>query len=145
MIAAENINTVYLFQAPLHPLRFGVLFCPFLPAIGFMRNILVFYLRTVAVFVFDKPPQTLFRVASTHNFYMAILLVTVFLSSLPVGFAMIEMRPSLRCGPFRSVGVAPSGQQACCRWVEAEIYLATPFLSYYLVQGFEQHGCNHWQ
>ena len=81
--------------------RFGSLFCPFLPAIGFMRNILVFYLRTVAVFIFDSPPQAFFRVASTHNFYMAILLVTVFISLLPVGFAMIEMVPSLRCGPFR--------------------------------------------
>lgn len=81
--------------------RFGVLFCPFLPAIGFVRNIIVFYLRTMAVFIFDKPPTAYFHVASTHTFYMAILLVTVFLSSLPVGFAMVAMRPSLRCGPFR--------------------------------------------
>lgn len=62
---------------------------------------MVFYLRTLAVFVFDKPPHTFFRVASTHNFYMAILLITVFISSLPVGFAMLEMTPSRGCGPFR--------------------------------------------
>ncbi len=78
-----------------------MLFCPVLPMIGFVRNIIIFYLRTIAVFVFDKPPATFFRVASTHSFYMAILFITVFISSLPVGFAMAEMTPSLTCGPFR--------------------------------------------
>lgn len=82
--------------------RFGVLFCPFLTGIGFARNVFTFYLKTFSVLVFNKPPKSLFRVqASTHNFYMAILLVTVFFCCLPVGYAIIELTPSLRCGPFR--------------------------------------------
>ncbi len=81
--------------------RLGVLFCPLLPAIGFLKSILLFYCRAFAVYFFNKPPRTLFRVASTRNFYMALLLLTTFLCALPVGYAIVEMTPSLTCGPFR--------------------------------------------
>ena len=79
----------------------GVLFCPLLPAIGFAKNVSLFYGRALAVYFFNKPPRNLFRVASTRNFYMAILLFTIFLCALPVGYAMIQITPSTSCGPFR--------------------------------------------
>lgn len=81
--------------------RLGVLFCPLLPAVGILKNVLLFYGRAGAVYFLNKPPQTLFRIASTRNFYMALLLLTTFLCALPVGYAMIQMAPSVTCGPFR--------------------------------------------
>ena len=87
---------------PFHSLhRFGVLFCPLLPAIGFVKSVFLFYCRVFSVYYFNKSPRTLFRVASTKNFYMALLLLTVFLCSFPVAYAMVEMVPSHACGPFR--------------------------------------------
>ena len=79
----------------------GVLFCPLLPAIGFSKNVLLFYCRAFAVYFFNKPPRTLFRVASTRNFYMVLLLLTTFLCALPVGYAVVQITPSISCGPFR--------------------------------------------
>lgn len=81
--------------------RFGVLFCPVLVAIAFGKNVISFYSRAGAVYFFNKPPRTLFRIASTRNFYMGLLLVTVFMCALPVGYAVVEPMPSSNCGPFR--------------------------------------------
>ena len=83
------------------PLSLGMLFCPLLPAMGFLKNVLLFYCRAFAVLYFNRPPHTLFRVASTRHFYLALLLLTVFLCALPVGYAIVQMTPSLSCGPFR--------------------------------------------
>lgn len=78
-----------------------MLFCPLLVAIGFAKNLLTFYIHAAAVYLFNKPPRTLFRIASTRNFYMGLLLVTVFMCALPVVYAMVELVPSTGCGPFR--------------------------------------------
>lgn len=78
-----------------------MLFCPFLVIIGLVKNILSFYIHAAAVYFFNKPPRTLFRIASTRNFYMGLLLVTVFMCALPVMYAVAELVPSTGCGPFR--------------------------------------------
>ena len=62
--------------------------------------------RAFAVYFFNKPPRTLFRVASTRNFYMVLLLLTTFLCALPVGYAVVQITPSISCGPFRWAGPA---------------------------------------
>ena len=112
-----QVNTVTL--KTLHCLgsldRFGVLFCPLLPGISFICNTLLFYCRAFSVYYFNKPPSTMFRIASTRNFYMALLLITVFLCALPVGYAMVQMHPSADCGPFRRV------------------YYVAPHTSFYLI------------
>ena len=83
------------------PIRLGVLFCPLLPVINFIKSVLLFYTRSVVVSIFNKPPHTMFRVASTKNFYMALLLLMAFLCIFPVGYAIMHMTPSSYCGPFR--------------------------------------------
>ena len=75
-----------------------MLFCPFLPGIGFFANVLFFYLRAFSIQVFNKPPKIL---SSSFYLYMNILLLTFFLCFIPVTFTMGELTPSLRCGPFR--------------------------------------------
>ena len=82
-------------------IRFGVLFCPLLPIINFLKYILLFYIRAIVVSLFNKPPQTLFRVASTKTFYMALLLLNIFLCIFPISYAVIQEVPSTTCGPFR--------------------------------------------
>jgi len=72
-----------------------------LVAIALAKNMISFYSRAGAMYFFYKPPKTLFRIASTRNFYMAILLVTVFMCGLPFGYAIVEIVPSISCGPFR--------------------------------------------
>ena len=79
----------------------GVLFCPLLPIIGLVKYILIFYSRSVVVYYCNQPPRNIFRVSSTLNFYLAILLATTLLCSFPVGYAMIRIPPSNTCGPFR--------------------------------------------
>ena len=78
-----------------------MLYCPLLPGINFLRLIVTFYMRSFAVSFFNKPPFTLFRVASTRNFYKSLLLVSLFLNALPVAYAIVSMTPSVACGPFR--------------------------------------------
>lgn len=78
-----------------------MLFCPLLVVIGFAKNVILFYARCGAVYYFNEPPQKMFQIASTRNFYMGLLLVTVFMCALPVIYAVVELAPSDSCGPFR--------------------------------------------
>ncbi len=80
-----------------------MLFCPILLLISFIKILCLFYIRTVVVSIFNKPPRTMFRIASTRNFYLAILLTVTFLCLFPIGYAAIQISPSVYCGPFRSV------------------------------------------
>lgn len=81
----------------------GVLFCPLLPIIGLIKYIIIFYCRSMTAYYCNKPPHNVFRVSSTLNFYMGILLATVLLCSFPVGYALLQITPSETCGPFRGL------------------------------------------
>ena len=77
------------------------MFSPLLILINFIKIMILFYLRAIAVSVFNRPPRTMFRIANAKNFYMAILLTLTFLCLFPVGYAIIRITPSTICGPFR--------------------------------------------
>ncbi|XP_064391152.1 transmembrane channel-like protein 1 isoform X2 [Halichondria panicea] len=98
-VAGNVLNLVYG-QALI---MFGVLFCPILVGIGFAKNVVTFYAKVGAVNFFNKPADTLFRIASTRNFYMGLLLLTVFTVALPVIYVAVELVPSNNCGPFRGL------------------------------------------
>lgn len=86
--------------------RLGMLFCPLLPIINTLKLITIFYFRAFAVYFFNKPPNTLFPVASTKNFYMGLLTLTLFLCTLPITYTLASLNPSTGCGPFRYVTMA---------------------------------------
>jgi hypothetical protein len=97
---AENILKLVYAQAILW---FGILYCPLLPLISYIKTIILFYIRCIAVTICNKPPSAMFRVASTQTFYMALLLFIAFLCTFPLGFALIQLTPSTICGPFRGL------------------------------------------
>ena len=96
-----------------------MLFCPFLPVINFFKCVVLFYIKLFGVMSFNRPPKAMFKVSTTHalkhvmlnilqisttnNFYMGMLLLMLFLSLFPVGYAVLEIIPSTECGPFRLV------------------------------------------
>ncbi|XP_064616966.1 transmembrane channel-like protein 3 [Liolophura sinensis] len=78
----------------------GTFFCPGLPLINLLKLLMLLYMRNWAVMVCNVPQDRIFRASRSNNFYFAMLLVMLFLCTLPVAFAMVLMKPSPSCGPF---------------------------------------------
>ena len=68
----------------------GLYFSPLLALIGVIKLIIVFYFRYFILNVAMVPPQQVFRASSTGNFYLAILLLNLFVSLFPMAYAVIE-------------------------------------------------------
>ncbi|KAG5281154.1 hypothetical protein AALO_G00068010 [Alosa alosa] len=50
--------------------------------------------------VLQRPPGAVFKASGSNNFYMAMLLVILFLSTLPAIYTIVSIPPSFDCGPF---------------------------------------------
>ncbi|GBM89198.1 Transmembrane channel-like protein 3 [Araneus ventricosus] len=79
----------------------GMFFSPGLPAINTVKLCILVYVRSWAVLTANIPHETVFRASRSNNFYYALLLIMLFLCTLPVGFACVWLEPSWHCGPFR--------------------------------------------
>ncbi|XP_055870846.1 transmembrane channel-like protein 3 [Biomphalaria glabrata] len=82
----------------------GVLFCPGLALLNFIKLYILVYFRCWTVLCYNVPEERIFRASRSNNFYYALLLVMLFLCMLPPLFAIVGIEPSPQCGPF-------SGQQ----------------------------------
>uniref|UniRef100_A0A8C1MT31 Transmembrane channel-like protein n=1 Tax=Cyprinus carpio TaxID=7962 RepID=A0A8C1MT31_CYPCA len=77
----------------------GAFYTPCLPAFNLLR--LHLYLQCWAVMCCNVPAEQVFKASGSNNFYMAMLLVIIFLSTLPAIYTIVSIHPSLDCGPFR--------------------------------------------
>ena len=81
--------------------RLGTFFAPLLPAFNLIKLLIMMYIRSWAVIVCNIPHERVFKASRSNNFYFAILLLMLFLVTLPVAFLLVMMDPSPDCGPFR--------------------------------------------
>lgn len=87
----------------------GAFYAPCLPAINMIRLHTSMYLQCWAVMCCNVPHERVFKASRSNNFYMAMLLFILFLSTLPVVYTVVSIPPSFDCGPFRSV--------VCLHWL----------------------------
>lgn len=80
----------------------GTLFSPGLPAFNLLKLLALFYVRAWTVMVSNVPEERIFK-AGSENFYLLLLLFMLYLVMVPIAFAMVNIKPSPKCGPFREV------------------------------------------
>ena len=78
----------------------GTLFCPGLPALNLFKLLCLFYVRAWAVMVCNVPHERIFK-AGSDNFYLMLLMFMLYVVMIPIAFAMVSIRPSRSCGPYR--------------------------------------------
>ncbi|KAK5909915.1 hypothetical protein CesoFtcFv8_003803 [Champsocephalus esox] len=78
----------------------GAFYAPCLPALNLLRLHVSMYLQCWAVMCCDVPQERVFKASGSNNFYMAMLLVILFLSTLPAIYTIVTIPPSFDCGPF---------------------------------------------
>ncbi|XP_046400120.1 transmembrane channel-like protein 7 isoform X1 [Ischnura elegans] len=85
----------------------GTFYCPLLPMLSSIASILSFYVRRIDCHTSRAPSSLssslapLHRASRTHSLFMAVLLLSLVASAVPIGYALAETQPSLSCGPFR--------------------------------------------
>lgn len=83
--------------------RMGVFYAPGLMGVNVLRLLTSMYFQCWAVMSSNVPHERVFKASRSNNFYMALLLLVLFLSLLPVIYSIMTLPPSFDCGPFRSV------------------------------------------
>uniref|UniRef100_A0AAY4CZ08 Transmembrane channel-like protein n=1 Tax=Denticeps clupeoides TaxID=299321 RepID=A0AAY4CZ08_9TELE len=78
----------------------GAFYAPCLPALNVLRLHVSMYLQCWAVMCCNVPQERVFKASGSNNFYMAMLLVILFLSTLPAIYTIVSIPPSFDCGPF---------------------------------------------
>nr|XP_046204256.1 transmembrane channel-like protein 1 [Oncorhynchus gorbuscha] len=78
----------------------GAFYAPCLPALNVLRLHVSMYLQCWAVMCCNVPQERVFKASGSNNFYMAMLLVILFLSTLPAIYTIVTIPPSFDCGPF---------------------------------------------
>ncbi|KAM7416204.1 hypothetical protein PAMA_018328 [Pampus argenteus] len=78
----------------------GAFYAPCLPALNVLRLHVSMYLQCWAVMCCNVPQERVFKASGSNNFYMAMLLVILFLSTLPAIYTIVTFPPSFDCGPF---------------------------------------------
>ncbi|CAG0915903.1 unnamed protein product [Notodromas monacha] len=78
----------------------GMFFSPGLPVLNLLKLVVLAYARFWIVTTCNVPHETVFRASRSNNFYYGLLLLFLFLCTLPVGYFVVRLPPSWHCGPF---------------------------------------------
>lgn len=116
---ARHVNTKFAkfvgeqeFELPKHVLDIvysqtlcwlGSFYAPFLPAIAFVLNFFMFYIKKFACLQNSKPSGILYRASRSNSLFMFVLLVSYVIAIIPMVYAVAEILPSRSCGPFRGL------------------------------------------
>lgn len=100
-------------------LRHGFLFCPFLPLIAALKNVVIFFIKLISVVFFRRQSQLELSPARARYVFTTVLLFSFVWALLPIIFFVtvfvlfsfeknfrltiesIRLKPSRGCGPFR--------------------------------------------
>ncbi|XP_064478770.1 transmembrane channel-like protein 7 isoform X2 [Ornithodoros turicata] len=82
----------------------GTFYCPILPAISILKYFIIFYVQKYTLMNNSGPLQTSYRASRSNTFFMIVLMLALFLVIVPFGYALVEIPPSVACGPFRHFG-----------------------------------------
>lgn len=96
-IADSYSDVVYLQSV----LWLGVFFSPLLAVLGLVAVYVLFFTKYYSSMWGLEAPRTRYRMRTGENFAYFLLLLTVFLASVPVGFTIGNIEPSVVCTPFR--------------------------------------------
>ncbi|XP_063806956.1 transmembrane channel-like protein 2-A [Pseudophryne corroboree] len=78
----------------------GTFYAPGLMVVNVLRLLTSMYLQCWAVMSSNIPEERVFKASKSNNFYMALLLLVLFMSLLPVAYTIMTISPSFDCGPF---------------------------------------------
>ncbi|XP_040181224.1 transmembrane channel-like protein 2-A [Rana temporaria] len=78
----------------------GIFYAPGLIVVNVLRLFSSMYLQCWGVMSSNVPQERFFKVSKSNNFYMALLLLILFMSLLPVAYTIMTITPSFDCGPF---------------------------------------------
>ncbi|KAM5191601.1 transmembrane channel-like protein 2-A [Mantella aurantiaca] len=78
----------------------GTFYAPGLIIVNVLRLFSSMYLQCWAVMSSNVPQERVFKASKSNNFYMALLLLVLFMSLLPVAYTIMTISPSFDCGPF---------------------------------------------
>ncbi|KAI0214596.1 Transmembrane channel-like protein 3 [Lamellibrachia satsuma] len=81
----------------------GTFFSPGLPVFNVFKLVVLMYVRSWAVIVCNIPPEGVFRASRSNNFFYALLILMLFLVTIPILYIILQLQPSSDCGPFRWV------------------------------------------
>ncbi|XP_065826226.1 transmembrane channel-like protein 7 isoform X2 [Oscarella lobularis] len=95
-IAKSVLNLVYS-QALIW---IGAFYAPLLPLAGTLMFFVVFYVKKYSLMWNCQPSRRAYRATKTSTFFLFLLLVTLFVCLIPIGYSMVEIQPSAVCGPF---------------------------------------------
>lgn len=82
----------------------GTFYCPLLPAISIIKYFIIFYVQKFTLMHNSQPSQTPYRASRSNTFFVVVLLMALFLAVMPFAYALVEIPPSLACGPFQRFG-----------------------------------------
>ena len=63
--------------------------------------LIIFWVKYVSLRAFLEPFQQHYVVRSDDNYSLTVLLLTLFLCMIFVGYTVLFLRPSNVCGPYR--------------------------------------------
>lgn len=83
----------------------GMFYCPLLPLVGCAKLVLTFYVKRVSVMC-TQPSVRPWRAVHAQTVFLALTFFSFVLATGTLGYALLRIRPSEVCGPFKGLDMA---------------------------------------